>query len=350
MHVVVSVAVLRLRNLGRLLGWCLLSIDRREVFLVLCQAVLLCSVAPHRCSFIVSCSISACLNVSVIFLLASSRWGRSELGALHSSSPFSTWKHVSVIAGAIRSALRCVHRVLILVVVGILLRSLIWWGEPASVLLLTSCDIAVIEGGCSSAVILRGCQAHDLSHSLLCSDQKLLLLPNNHPCPTDPHPSNQGFCLEAKLVHDVKSNEGSSAAKSCPAVDSDGLTSACVALGKSNKVSNYPIDWARSIRKLHFVHFYLMTTEAASIVQLVVKANDPFHVHVEELVNQIVRSRIVTHADASAIGRLLRGRKGNNLVWYNPAQISLSEHLLKLEAVEFALWVPVELHSTLHSF
>lgn len=138
-------------------------------------------------------------------------------------------------------------------------------------------------------------------------------------------------------MHDVKSNEGSSAAKSCPAVDSDGLTSACVALGKSNKVSNYPIDWARSIRKLHFVHFYLMTTEAASIVKLVVKANDPFHVHVEELVNQIVRSRIVTHADASAIGRLLRGRKGNNLVWYNPAQISLSQHLLKLEAVEFAL-------------
>ena len=41
---------------------------------------------------------------------------------------------------------------------------------------------------------------------ILSADQKLLLLPDNHSSPTDPHPSNQRSCIEAKLVHNVETD------------------------------------------------------------------------------------------------------------------------------------------------
>ena len=87
----------------------------------------------------------------------------------------------------------------------------------------------------------------------------MLLRGNDHAGTTDAHPSNERLCIKTILVHNVKPDEGSCAAKTCPAVHSNSLSSPYIVFSKRDKLANDVILWAGAVRELHFVHFYLVS-------------------------------------------------------------------------------------------
>jgi hypothetical protein len=133
-------------------------------------------------------------------------------------------------------------------------------------------------------------------------------------------------------------------------VNGHSLISTRIAISKRNEVAYDSVIRAGTIRVLHLVYLNLVARKAVSIVELVVEPDDALDVHVEELVDQVVRPHITADACSSGVHRVLRRREGDDLVGHYPAQIPATEHLLELKAVKSSLRVPVELNCALESF
>ena len=133
--------------------------------------------------------------------------------------------------------------------------------EVSLLVLTTAIQVAVIPVAPSvwrarasiSEIRGRSSASHDLLNSVLCSDQELLLLADDHPRAAHSHPSNQRLRLESKLVHDVEANEGAGAAQTSPTVHSHSLSSARVTLSEGDEVTDDVVLGARTIRELHLV-------------------------------------------------------------------------------------------------
>ena len=90
-----------------------------------------------------------------------------------------------------------------------------------------------------------------------------------------------------------------------------------------------------------------MASEAASVVKTVVQPDDPLHVHVQELVDEVIRARIVAHSHVAGVAWVLRRRERDDLIRDDPAEISLLEHGLELPAIKAPLAVPAKLDGAL---
>lgn len=203
------------------------------------------------------------------------------------------------------------------------------------------CLVAVIPTASVLSLIVavtctRGL-SHDCRYTVLCPHEELLLFTYDHSSATDPHPSYQRLGLETKLVYDVQADQSARAPQSSPAMHSHGLTFARVTLGQRNEFANNAVFRARSVWKLHLVHLDRVAREARSVVQFVVEPDDTLDVHVNKVVNQVVWSDVSAHSGAPCISRVLRRRKGDDLLRNDPAQVAMSQHLLKLKAIKRGL-------------
>ena len=114
---------------------------------------------------------------------------------------------------------------------------------------------------------IRGyARPHNLSNSLLCSNQELLLLTNDHARSADAHPGDEWLSLESKLVHNIEADKSASSAETCSAVNSNSLPFFRVTFGKCNEFPNDTIFRAGSIRELHLMNFDLTAFKVLLIV------------------------------------------------------------------------------------
>lgn len=118
--------------------------------------------------------------------------------------------------------------------------------------------------------------------------QELLLLANDHSSSADAHPGNKRPGFESILVHNVESNEGSSATKSSSAVDRNGLTTTCMTLCQGNEVADYPILGAGAIGVFHLMDLNLVSCKAVSIVKFTVEPNYTLYIHFKELFDEVI--------------------------------------------------------------
>lgn len=89
-------------------------------------------------------------------------------------------------------------------------------------------------------------------------------------------------------------------------MDRDCLPPVSVTLGESNEISNDFVFGAGTVRKFHLVDFDGVAREIGSIVQLVVEADDPFYIQVDELVYEVVWAGIITDTGSSGVHGILR--------------------------------------------
>ena len=217
-------------------------------------------------------------------------------------------------------ALRCQHDSCILIGIGVVVvRYLVlYWSylrgiESRFALIFTGTQVAIIVPVClwtiGTEIRWRTRISHDLLKSVLSSYQKLLLLANDHASSADTHPSYKWLGFESVLVHDIKSNEGSSSTKSSSAVYSDGLPTSRITLSQGNEIANYPILRAGAIREFHLMNLDLVSCEAVSIVKFTVKPDYTLDIQVKELFYEVIWPHITDNFAARRIHRVLRRRE-----------------------------------------
>lgn len=93
-------------------------------------------------------------------------------------------------------------------------------------------------------------------------------------------------------MHNIQADEGPGTAKTCFAVNSNSLITAYVAVSKRNKITDDSILWAGAIWILHFVNLDRVARKTRSIIKLFVEPDDSLDVHIQELIDQVIRSYI----------------------------------------------------------
>ena len=148
-------------------------------------------------------------------------------------------------------------------------------------------------------------------------------------------------------MHDVQTDQRAGAAQTCATVHCHGLAAARVALSQRNEVANDVVLGARAVGEFHFVNLDGVASEAASVVETVIQPDDALHVHVEELVDEVIWACVVADSHVARVAWVLRRRERDDLIRNDPAEITLLQHRLELPAIEASVAVPSELDSAL---
>lgn len=167
----------------------------------------------------------------------------------------------------------------------------------------------------------------------------------------DAYPANEGFGVNLEMFHRIKADQGTSASKTCLAVDGNG---SCVWLGEVflTRVHELLHDRVRrcaSIREDHVLMVDSLLKEAVAIIFCFIEADYLGYVQVLEDVD--VAGSCVP-VPMNRVPLVYRPHKSQELAWDDPVQVTVFDLFVVfvLPGIECLKVVPAELDGLLESF